>query len=410
MKQTTINKEKWKYGVMLNLYLAQSIPMSFFSTVLPVIMRENHFSLTSIGLIQLVKLPWLLKFLWAPVVDSAQGNISKYKKWIFVSELLYAISIFAIAFLNLETDFKTIVILLLIAFTASATQDIATDAFSYLILKKEERSIGGSIQTIGNFLGAVIGSGLLLIIYYYFGWKILISSLALFVILALIPLWKYQTKQKNHSLPVKQDKKINFKHLYRFFLQPYMKYRITLLFFIYWGIIGILTMIKPWMVDLGYSIKEIGIYSGLIGPAAGVLFAFTAGRIIKKKGGKFFLKLLLTSYIIINLYFYFISINHPSYIAIQTGIIGVWGIYSMTTVFVYSFLMNSIRNGKEGTDFTLQIVLAHLGSLIVAVLSGKIAHQLGYTGLFRISFIISFLLFLLIPYLYKKSQQYEVSN
>ena len=407
MNQKTANKEKWKYGVMLNLYLAQSIPMTFFSTVLPVIMRENHFSLTSIGLIQLVKLPWLLKFLWAPVVDSAQGDPKAYKKWIFISEFVYALSIFIIAFFNLETDFKLIVILLLIAFTASATQDIATDAFSYLILKKEERSIGGSIQTIGNFLGTVIGSGLLLIIYYYFGWETLIISLGLFVLLALIPLAIFTTTQST-TTKKKSKKKIRFNELISFFKQKHIRYRIALLFFIYWGIIGILSMLKPWMVDLGYSIKEIGIYSGIIGPAAGVLFAYLAGKIIKKKGKYFTLKLLLVLFITINLYFYLISQYKTNYWLLQAGIIGIWGIYSMTTVFVYSFLMDGIRSQREGTDFTLQIVLAHLGSLIMAVLSGKIAHETGYSGLFGIGIIISLLLLLLLPYLYKKSLSYEV--
>ena len=408
MKQTKKLAEKWKYGVMLNLYLAQSIPMTFFSTVLPVIMRENHFSLTSIGLIQLIKLPWLLKFLWAPIVDFSQGDINKYKKWIIASEVIYALSIFSIAFFNLQVDFKLIVILLLIAFTASATQDIATDAFSYLVLKKEERSIGGSVQTVGNFLGAVIGSGLLLIIYYYFGWKTLIVSLALFVLIALIPLWLYKPKQK-----IQKDrgiKKMEFKDLFRFFYQPYMKYRIALLFFLYWGIVGILVMLKPWMVDLGYSIKEIGIYSGIIGPAFGVIFALVAGKVIKHKGSKFFLSLLLSLYVLINLYFIYISHKTPSYVEIQIGIMAIWGVYSMTTVFIYSFLMNSIRDGKEGTDFTLQIVLSHLGSLIIAVLSGKLAHAFGYSGLFNMSFVISLILFIIIPVLYKKSLQYEISS
>ena len=393
---------------MLNLYLAQSIPMSFFSTVLPVIMRENHFSLTSIGLIQLVKLPWLLKFIWAPVVDSAQGKLKSYKKWIIASELLYALTIFSIAFFDLETDFKLIVILLLIAFTASATQDIATDAFSYLILKKNERGIGGSVQTIGNFLGAVIGSGLLLIIYYYFGWKILISSLAMFVALALIPLWLYTPRETNQSQ--KTIPKVKFNDLFRFFRQDYMKYRVALLFLIYSGIIGILTMLKPWMVDLGYSIKEIGIYSGLIGPAAGVIFAYIAGKLIKIKGHRYMLKLILGLFLFINIYFYLISRQKPSYLLLQVGIIAIWGIYSMTTVFVYAFLMDRIRDGREGTDFTLQIVLAHFGSLIIAVLSGKTAHIFGYTGLYLIGIFISLLLLFIIPYLYKKSLQYEISN
>jgi hypothetical protein len=44
--------------------------------------------------------------------------------------------IVSIAFLDLQTDFMTIVVLMVIAFTASATQDIATDAFAILSLKK----------------------------------------------------------------------------------------------------------------------------------------------------------------------------------------------------------------------------------------------------------------------------------
>ena len=405
MNQT---KEHIKYGVMLNLYLAQSIPMSFFSTVLPVIMREHHFSLTSIGLIQLVKLPWLLKFAWAPLVDTSQGNISSYKKWIFGSELFYALVILSIAFFDLQTDFKLIVVLLLLAFTASATQDIATDAFSYLILNKNERGPGGSTQTIGQFLGTLVGSGLLLIIYHYFGWKILIVALAIFVVLALVPLGLYRPKKifpSHQNIP-----KVSFGDIFRFFNQPHIKYRVGLLLLIYSAIIGILTMLKPWMVDLGYNIKQIGIYSGLIGPASGVVFAYLAGKLIKIKGQKFLLKWLLYLFLAVNLYFYLLSRQSPSYLMLQIGIIGIWGIYSMTTVFVYAFLMNRIRAGREGTDFTIQIVLAHIGSLFVAVLSGKLSHMLGYTGLYLAGLVMSVILLIVIPLFYKKTLQYEISS
>ena len=51
------------------LYIAQSLPSSFFATALQVMMREAHYSLATIGLLQLVKLPWVLKFLWSPIVD-----------------------------------------------------------------------------------------------------------------------------------------------------------------------------------------------------------------------------------------------------------------------------------------------------------------------------------------------------
>jgi hypothetical protein len=44
--------------------------------------------------------------------------------------------------------------------------------------------------------------------------------------------------------------------------------------------------------------------------------------------------------------------------------------------------MKIVRKGREGTDFTLQIVMTHLSSLIIAVMSGKVADAITYRGLF----------------------------
>src|SRR5690554_7107452 len=184
-------KEGNKYFTLLTLYLAQSIPMSFFSTVVPVIMRMENYSLESIGYLQLIKLPWIVKFLWAPLVDGTSRNTKQYRRWILASEIFYAIVIFSIGFLNLETNFSTIIILMVIAFTASATHDIATDAFAILILKERERSLGNSMQSAGNFIGTLMGSGVLLVIYHYWGWQYLLFSLAAFVLIVLVPVSLY---------------------------------------------------------------------------------------------------------------------------------------------------------------------------------------------------------------------------
>jgi len=51
--------------------------------------------------------------------------------------------------------------------------------------------------------------------------------------------------------------------------------------------------------------------------------------------------------------------------------------------------MDRVRCGYEGTDFTLQIVITHLSSLIFAVLSGQLAGKFGYSGLFAIEAVLS---------------------
>ncbi len=388
-----------KYGTLLSLYLAQSIPMTFFSTVMPVIMRMEHYSLTAIGLLHLVKLPWLLKFLWAPMVDKSGASIQNYKRWIFASELFYALVIFVTAFLDLHTGFKLIAALLVIAFTASATQDIATDAFAYLILRPKERSLGNSMQSAGSFLGTVTGSGILLIIYYYFGWKYLLIALAGFVLLALIPLYFYRPAYVQASKP---DTQIGFKDIIRFFKQPRIGKWVILLFFFYAGLIGILTMLKPWMVDLGYNTKEIGLLSGIYGPALGAVLAIVMGFFIKRYNKRLAMLFILSLGLLTGVYFWYISQQTVTYPALVIAVLSIWGVYGMASVFIYTTAMDRIRAGKAGTDFTLQIVITHLGSMILAVLSGKIAHVYGYSGLFLIEMFISIILIFALPHLYER--------
>lgn len=405
MKKPEVNK----YFTLLSLYLAQSIPMSFFSTVVPVIMRQENYSLESIGYLQLIKLPWILKFLWAPMVDRNCSSTKQYRRWILASEIFYAIVIFSIGFLNLETGFSTIILLMVIAFTASATHDIATDAFAILILKERERSLGNSMQSAGNFMGTLMGSGVLLVIYHYWGWQYLLFSLAAFVLIVLIPISLYPAREKKQL--EKSRKNISPLEFIYFFRQKKIGGHLLLLFLFYSGLIGILTMVKPYLVDLGYDVKQIGFISGIFGTACGALMTIPAGIFIRKAG----LNRAVWAFPAINLmvavfFFGLTFTGHPLYL-IYIGIGFLWTAYAMSSVFVYTLAMKIVRKGREGTDFTIQIVITHLSSLIIAVMSGKVADAITYRGLFAIEVVLGLLIFILIPFIFKNHfySRYETS-
>jgi predicted MFS family arabinose efflux permease len=395
MQQKALNK----YFTLLSLYLAQSIPMSFFSTVIPVIMREENYSLESIGYIQLIKLPWIIKFLWAPLVDRTSQSSKQYRRWILTSELFYAAIIVGIGFFNLETDFTTIIILMVIAFTASATQDIATDAFAILILKEKERSIGNSMQSAGSFIGTLVGSGVLLIIYHYWGWMPLLHSLGVFVLISLIPVMFFKNHRKRQL--DKSRKNVSPLEFIYFFRQRKIGGHLILLFLFYTGIIGILTMIKPYLVDLDYDVKKIGFISGIFGTACGALMTIPAGFFIRKKGLVKSIWIFPVVNLLVAVYFIFLTYtNHQLYL-VYIGVALLWSAYAMSSVFVYTLGMRVVRQGREGTDFTIQIVITHLSSLIVAVMSGKIADALGYRGLFALEFVVGVLILILVPFIFK---------
>lgn len=377
---------KWKFPTLFSLYIAQSIPMSFFSTVVPVIMRQEQYSLESIGLLQLIKLPWILKFLWAPLVDNTASGRRQVRRWIVLSELFYALVILTISMFSLQTDFTLIIILMLLAFIASATQDIATDIFAIRVLSASEKSIGNGIQSSGSFIGSLFGTGVLLLAYHYLGWQWLLWILACFVVFAIVPLFIYKP---DISLPTEQKIRVKPWDIFRFFAIKSNLKRLPLLMVYYSGLIGILAMLKPYMVDLGYSVKEIGFMSGIVGTSTAALMSFSGGFIIRKIGRTVALYAFALINVLTGLYFYVLTMSVPSVTALYIGIILLWASYGLSSVVIYTTSMDAVRQQSAGTDFTVQIVITHLSSMLIAVFSGKLGDLIGYHQLFGVETLLS---------------------
>lgn len=396
-----MSEKNWpKFPVLFSLYIAQSIPMSFFSTVVPIIMRQEHFSLSSIGMLQLVKLPWILKFLWAPVVDNKARSTKDLKRWILISELFYALIIFAVAFLSLETDFKLIIFLVVIAFLASGTQDIAVDIYAILSLKKSERSLGNSMQSGGSFIGSFFGTGVLLVAYHYWGWTNVLFLLAAFVLIAIIPLFLYKKE-----LPAKNIEKENvtLRDILSFFGQKAVLRLVLLLVFYYSGIIGIMTMLKPYLVDLGYDVRQIAFMSGIFGTLVAAFSTLIGGVLMRYIGRRVSLFIFLLISLIAASYFLYLSGITPDRIQMYIAIGLVWCAYGFSTVGIYTIAMDAVRPGREGTDFTIQIVITHLGSLLMATASGKIAHEIGYKGLFMTEIGLCLFVYLILIFVFNNN-------
>jgi predicted MFS family arabinose efflux permease len=241
----------------------------------------------------------------------------------------------------------------------------------------------------------------LLIIYHLLGWRYLLVCLSLFVVIALIPLLFY--KPEVHVEPQKRSEGASMKDIISFFRIPGMGRRIIILTLFYSGIIGSLAMIKPYLVDNGYNIRQIGVISGMAGTSLAALSAFFAGffmkRITRRNAMLLFAAVMLfaTLYLLVAT-----SINSGFFIV--SAILFIWISYGMATVGVYTTSMDTAREGRGGTDFTLQIVITHLSSLIIAVYSGRFADMFGYRSLFSVEIILAILSFTAVYFLFPVKQ------
>ncbi|MDR1516983.1 MAG: MFS transporter [Dysgonamonadaceae bacterium] len=387
-----------------SLYIAQAIPMSFFATLLPVLMRQGEYSLLAISLLKLIKLPWIIKFLWSPLVDRRSDSVRDYKRWIIGSEIIYAMIIFAVAFMDFKSEFALIIGLVLFAFIASATQDIATDAMAARSFERKDSSLLNSMQTMGTFTGRMVGGGLLLMLFRWAGWGKLLPFVALFVLAALVPLvLNRNLKLRERETEKRSDARVLFLCLVRkgvwkpiassiaypfavfilFFLKKGIWKHIAFLFLFYSGIIGILSTLSSFMVDLKYTTAQIGVILGIFGSAFGIVCSFLSGLLIRKIGKGEARKIISVAIVLVASYFLCFSLAGGfTHLTLMVGVALVWGIYGMASTMVYTVSMDIVRDGREGTDFTMQIVITHFSSMIVAFGCSSLGDVFGFSGLF----------------------------
>ncbi|MDO5017511.1 MAG: MFS transporter [Porphyromonas sp.] len=390
------NKKAYNLFTFFSLYIAQSVPMSFFAAVLPILMRQGNYSLTAIALIKLIKLPWIVKFMWSPIVDRHTKSVMDYKRWIVVSEILYALIILVVALLNIEHQPILIISLILMAFIMSATQDISTDALAARSFAAKDRGLINSMQSMGSFAGSMVGSGVLLVLFHKLGWHHMLPAVALFVLLALIPLLQNRHIELMPSKSAERPR-AQFKDTLTFFTQKGIYKHIIFLILFYTGIIGLLSNLRPMMVDFGYDMKDIGFIVGICGTSMGIIGSFVSGIGVKHVGRKWMRRIV--SLLMIGTATFFLTTYRGGLLSQQTALIYVaiglvWWTYGMASTLVYTTGMDLVREGREGTDFTVQIVVTHLSSMIFSIGCAKVADLYGYTGLFTTSLVLGAVTFI----------------
>ncbi|VEP18295.1 conserved membrane hypothetical protein [Hyella patelloides LEGE 07179] len=382
----TSKKNLTKFSLLGCLYVSQYIPIAFFYQALPVFLRQQGVALNAIGLLPLISLPWMLKFLWSPLVDRYSfSEHQHYRPWIIGCQSLLALTLIAVAFLNIEQNPMAMIISLFIVCFLAATQDIATDALAINLLSIEERGVGNGVQGAGNYLGAIIGGGGMLILLNRWGWQNSLLIMAMFTLLATLPIWLHQEKTQTNL----RQEKPNFKALIKFCRRRGITSWLFILLTYSLGIRMATFMFQPLLVDLGLSLEEIGLLTGIIGFSAAMVGAPIAGFLITPLGRKRSLiifgilqSLAIALYLIPGMKI----VNAP---LLYLACIIVQMTFSMASTAKFTVMMDRSELDTAGTDYTLQASFSTFSTIFASGIAGVMAEALGYVSLFIISLVIS---------------------
>ncbi len=372
-----------KLGLLSSLYFSQGLPYGFFSQALPALLRKQNVSLEGVGLSSLLALPWALKFLWAPRVERHyHPGVGQRRSWILPLQGLSVVALVGLAALPSMADLTVLMAVVLFLNLLSATQDIATDGLAVDILEGDERGNANGVQVAGYRVGMILGGGVLLILHDTLKWPGTFLSMAAMLAVASLPIW---FAKEGPAVAAARDER----PAVHFLRRPGAWGLIALLVSYKFGDAFALGMLKPYLVDLGMDLPEIGWMLGTAGFVSGLLGALVGGALVTRLGRRPALLLFGTLQAASVAGYAWLAFLEPGrgWITVLCCCEHFAG--GMATAALFTCMMDWCRPGSNATDYTVQASAVVIATGTAAALSGFSAGAIGYFEHFSVSTVLA---------------------
>src|SRR5436305_629660 len=122
-----------KAATMLAFGFSSGLPFALLIGTLNAWLGDAKINLATIGVLSWIGLGYAFKFLWSPLIDRVKlpllGELGRRKSWIVLCQVGLIVSFIGLGLGNPATNIGTFAIFAVIGAFASATQDIAVDAW-----------------------------------------------------------------------------------------------------------------------------------------------------------------------------------------------------------------------------------------------------------------------------------------
>lgn len=389
------------WGMLALLYISQGLPLGLAMDTLPSILKAQGASLQSLIFLPLVGLPWILKFLWAPVVDNHSiASFGRRRSWLVPMQCSILLIFIIIWLLGIEQKTTLIVIILaLMASIASATQDIATDGLAAELFFGKDLVRANIIQVGGTMVGFFLGGAGVMILVGNFGLNIglLLPMSVVMLSLILLLTWKEKTAI---------TKKTELSHLYapaslKNFLSRSKSLTLIVMAFLSsiamvsgFGLGKLLLIDHLWTLQ---SIGQLGMYGGAV---TIVLGCGGGGWLIQYLGiQRVFIIGLLFTIISAGLW---IVLANTEQIAFDSALIAtMFGCFGSgaASVALMTNAMNFAKKGNQaGTDMTAVQSARDLGEMSMSSSLIAMASVFGYSYSFGLGMLAAFMVIILLRY------------
>ncbi|MBC8267833.1 MAG: AmpG family muropeptide MFS transporter [Rhodospirillaceae bacterium] len=300
--------------VILLLGFSSGLPLLLVFQTLSAWLRESDISLTMIGWFSLASTAYALKFLWAPLVDKVPLPIlckifGQRRGWLIFSQGLIALAMLGLGSADPVNDLATMALWAVALAFASATQDIAVDAYRIESLDEDQLGAGSANYVLGYRIAMLAAGAGALFVADIWGWFAAYAVMAALmgvgvttVLLSPEPehITNPQTQQREQKVIAFMDRNTHLPamlhgamvRIYEAVICPFADFMsrphwlMILLFVALYkygeALLGV--MANPFYLDLGFSKSEIAAVSKGYGLAMTLIGGYVGGVMVARLG------------------------------------------------------------------------------------------------------------------------------
>jgi MFS transporter, PAT family, beta-lactamase induction signal transducer AmpG len=391
---TTPIKNPWYWIPTLNF--ASGFPYVIIISVSVLMYKNLGISNEDIGFYtSLLYLPWVIKPLWSPFIDLHGTK----RNWFLSMQLFISIAFLVVGFIiPISHFFMMSLAIFWVAAFASASNDVASDGFYMLALRKEQQSFFLGIRSTFYRASMLTGNGLIILLAGYLehqysdnqkAWSYTMIIVGL--IMTVLTIYNYFTTPKTElPIGIGQTEEKNFATVFAsFFKKKQIGLVLTFILLFRLGESQLLKMLTPFLVDktdvggLGLATEDVGIIYGTFGLIALTVGGILGGIAISKDGlGKWMLPMILTMHLPI-LGFVLLAHFHPAsvYFVYAVVILEQFG-YGFGFAAFMMYLIYVADGESKTSHYSIATGFMALGMMLPGMLSGYIQHYLGYGNFF----------------------------
>ena len=368
---------------------ASGLPLYVILQLVPAWLRLEGVSLTAIGFFTAVQYPYVLKFLWAPLLERYPlSPLGRRRSWMLGTQVALIALIGSLGFWP-PAEALTMVVLISTALAIfSATQDIALDAFRREILHTDgQLALGNSIHVQAYRIAGLVPGTLGLILAGSISWELNFIIMASFMSVG-VGLSLLVAEPKNDAQPPESLWQATVVPFQEFFQRRALGPAMAVLAFMVFYKLGdnmATALATPFYLDMGFSTQTIGLVAKGVSLWAVILGSVLGAFVVASIGIN--RSLWLFGFVQMVTILGFVWLTHAGADPWVLGIV-IGGEYigvGLGTTASVAFIARETSKLAVATQFALFTALASLPRVVASSFSGVIVDAIGWTDFFYLS-------------------------